>query len=266
MIHTSADIHPTAVVAPGATIGAGTKVGPFCVIGPEVVLGEGLELQSHVVVAGTTRIGDETRIWPFASVGHQPQDLKYAGERTELIIGARNMIRESTSINPGTAGGGGVTRIGDDNLFMLGSHVAHDCVIGNNVVLVNNAAIAGHCTIEDGVIVGGQSGVHQWCRIGRGAMIGAVSMVTADVIPYGMVVGERGRLSGLNIVGLKRSGLDRAKLHQIRAAYQAMFHDGAGTLAERVGQAAKDYPDNAQVQEIVAFVSGASDRSLATPA
>ncbi|MEL6582933.1 MAG: acyl-ACP--UDP-N-acetylglucosamine O-acyltransferase [Pseudomonadota bacterium] len=266
MIHASVDIHPSAVVAEGATIGAGTTVGPFCMIGPEVVLGEGLTLHSHVVIEGVTRVGDATQIWPFASVGHQPQDLKYDGERTELVIGARNMIRESTSINPGTAGGGGVTRIGDDNLFMLGSHVAHDCTIGNNVVLVNNAAIAGHCTIEDGVIVGGQSGVHQWCRIGRGAMIGAVSMVTADVIPYGMVVGERGRLSGLNIVGLRRSGLDRAKLHQIRAAYQAMFHDGTGTLAERVGQAAKDYPENAQVQEIVAFVSGASDRSLATPA
>jgi UDP-N-acetylglucosamine acyltransferase len=265
MIDPSARIHPSAIVEDGAVIGPDTTIGPFCVIGAGVKLGAGLDLKSHVSVAGTTTVGDGTRIWPFASVGSQPQDLKFAGEKTELIIGKNNMIRESTSINPGTAGGGGITRIGDDNLFMLGSHVAHDCLIGNGCVIVNNAAIAGHCTIEDGVIVGGQSGVHQWCRIGAGAMIGAVSMVTADVIPYGMVVGERGRLSGLNIVGLKRRGVDRATLHQIRAAYQAMFHDGAGTLAERVAQAAKDYPENAQVQEIVAFITGASDRSLATP-
>lgn len=265
MIDPGAKVHPSAIVEEGASIGAGTTVGPYCVIGPEARLGRDITLNSHVSVQGRTTIGDRTRIWPFASVGSQPQDLKFSGEKTELVIGSDNMIRESTSINPGTAGGSGLTRIGNNNLFMLGSHIAHDCEIGSNCVFVNNAAIAGHCVIEDGVIVGGQSGVHQWCRIGTGAMIGAVSMVTADVIPYGMVVGERGRLSGLNIVGLKRRGLDRSSLHQIRAAYQAMFHDGSGTLAERVAQAAKDYPDNAEVQRIVAFIQGASDRSLATP-
>ncbi|MEL6677760.1 MAG: acyl-ACP--UDP-N-acetylglucosamine O-acyltransferase [Pseudomonadota bacterium] len=260
-----ASIHPTAIIEDGATIADGVRIGPYCVVGPEVTLGEGVELISHAVVTGRTRVGEQTRIWPFASVGHQPQDLKYKGEATELIIGARNMIRESTSLNPGTEGGGGKTVIGDDNLMMLGTHVGHDCHLGNNIVLANNAAIAGHCVIEDNVIIGGQSGVHQWCRIGQGAMIGAVSMVTADVIPHGSVVGNRGALAGLNIVGLKRRGVERAKIHQIRAAYQAIFHDGAGTLTDRAATAARDYPDNPFVQSIVAFIAADTSRHLATP-
>ncbi|MGB0498662.1 MAG: acyl-ACP--UDP-N-acetylglucosamine O-acyltransferase [Rubricella sp.] len=264
-IHHTAEIHPTAIVEDGAVIGAGCRIGPYCLIGPEVTLGERVTLHSHVVVAGITRIGAGTRIWPFASIGHQPQDLKYAGERTELVIGEENMIRESTSINPGTAGGGGLTKIGDRNLFMLGTHVGHDCVLGSGIVLANNAAIAGHCVIEDNVVVGGQSGIHQWCRIGQGAMIGAVSMVTKDVIPYGSIVGNRGQLAGLNIVGLKRRGVDRPALHQIRAAFQAIFHDGTGTVLDRAAQAGRDYPDNPHVQEIVDFIQAEHDRSLATP-
>ena len=265
MIDPSATIHPASVIAKGAVIGARCEVGPFCVVGAECVLDEDVRLSSHVVVAGDTRIGARTRVWPFASIGHQPQDLKYAGEKTRLEIGTDNMIRESTSISPGTAQGGGITRIGDRNLMMLGTHVGHDCHIGSGIVLANNAAIAGHCVLEDDVIVGGQSGVHQFCRIGRGAMIGAVSMVTKDVIPHCVVVGNRGQLAGLNVIGLKRRGVERADLHQIRAAYQAMFHDGTGTLAERAATAATDYPNNASVQEIVAFIHAEHDRSLATP-
>lgn len=265
MIDPSAQIHPTAIVEGGARIGPNVKIGPFSLVGADVQLEEGVELKSHVVVEGVTSVGPHTRIWPFASVGHQPQDLKYAGERTELVIGAHNMIRESTSINPGTAGGGGITTIGDHNLLMLGAHVGHDCRIGNHVVLANNAGIAGHCEIADNVVVGGQGAVHQFCRVGQGAMIGAVSMATADVIPFGMVVGNRGKLAGLNIVGLRRRGVERAGLQQIRAAYQAIFHDGAGTLAERTAQAGRDYPDNEHVQQMVQFLTAGSDRSISTP-
>nr|MBP8929703.1 acyl-ACP--UDP-N-acetylglucosamine O-acyltransferase [Paracoccus sp. (in: a-proteobacteria)] len=199
-------IHPSSVVDPDARIGEGCEIGPFCVVGPQVTLGRGVVLKSHVVVAGETVIGDETVVFPFASVGEIPQDLKFKGERARLEIGARNRIREYVTMNPGTEGGGGVTRVGDDGLFMAGSHVAHDCQIGNRVILVNNASVAGHCVLEDDVIVGGLSGVHQWVRIGRGAMIGAVTMVTADVIPFGLVQGPRGHLDGLNLVGLKRRG------------------------------------------------------------
>ncbi|PJN94377.1 acyl-[acyl-carrier-protein]--UDP-N-acetylglucosamine O-acyltransferase, partial [Amaricoccus sp. HAR-UPW-R2A-40] len=199
-------IHPTAVVEPGARIGAGCRIGPYCVIGPDVMLAEGVILHSHVAIAGVTSIGAGTEIWPFASVGSAPQDLKYAGERTELIIGAKNRIREYATLNTGTVQGGGVTRIGDGNLLMMSIHVGHDCVIGNGVILVNNATLGGHVTIEDNVIVGGLSAVHQFCRLGRGAMIGGLTGVVADVIPYGMVVGERGHLGGLNLVGLKRRG------------------------------------------------------------
>ena len=264
-IHSTATIHPTAIVADGAVIGAGTIVGPYSIVGAEVQLGADLMLHSHVVVEGDTVIGDGTRIWPFASVGHQPQDLKFSGEKTKLIIGARNMIRESTSINPGTGGGGGLTQIGDDNLIMLGAHVGHDCRIGNHNVLANNAAIAGHCVLADNVIVGGQSGVHQFVHIGRGAMIGAVSMVTKDVIPYGNITGNRGQLSGLNVTGLKRRGVEREQLPALRAAYQAIFTDGNGTLQDRARRAEEDHPANEYVAEIVAFILREHQRSLATP-
>ncbi|WP_413864100.1 acyl-ACP--UDP-N-acetylglucosamine O-acyltransferase, partial [Albidovulum sp.] len=186
-----AEVHPTAHVEPGATIGEGCRIGPFCLIGAGVTLGPGVEIKSHAVVTGNTSVGEGTVIFPFATIGEVPQDLKFRGERTSLVIGARNRIREHVTINLGTGGGGGVTRVGDDCLLMAGAHVAHDCQIGNGVILVNNAALAGHCVLEDEVIVGGLSGVHQFVRIGRGAMIGAVTMVTADVIPHGLVQGPR---------------------------------------------------------------------------
>ncbi|WP_199259700.1 acyl-ACP--UDP-N-acetylglucosamine O-acyltransferase [Paracoccus binzhouensis] len=256
-----ARVHPSAVVDPAAVIGEGCEIGPFCVVGPEVVLGRGVVLKSHVVVAGETAIGDETVVFPFASLGEVPQDLKFRGERTRLEIGARNRIREYVTMNPGTEGGGGVTCIGDDGLFMAGSHVAHDCRIGDRVILVNNASVAGHCVLEDDVIVGGLSGVHQWVRIGRGAMIGAVTMVTADVIPFGLVQGPRGHLDGLNLVGLKRRGASREDIHALRDMLAQLgrgsFRDTARQLA-----AAENGP---MVREVLDFILGPSDRSFLAP-
>ena len=196
-----AAVHATAVVDTQAKLGADVFVGPFCMVGPEVTLDEGVVLHSHVVVAGRTRIGARTQIFPFASIGHPPQDLKYAGEPSELVIGADNRIREQVTMNPGTQGGGMVTRIGDRCLFMVGAHVAHDCQLGNGVIMANNATLAGHVTVGDNAIIGGLSAVHQFVRIGRNAMIGGMSGVEHDVIPFGLVLGDRARLSGLNIIG-----------------------------------------------------------------
>ncbi|MBP7001588.1 acyl-ACP--UDP-N-acetylglucosamine O-acyltransferase [Amaricoccus sp.] len=265
-IDPSAEIHPTAVVEEGARIGAGCRIGPYCVIGPEATLGAGLRLHSHVVISGVTTIGDGTEIWPFASIGSAPQDLKFRGERTELVIGARNRIREYATLNPGTEGGGGITRVGDDNLLMMSIHVGHDCQIGNHVILVNNATLSGHVILEDNVILGGLSAVHQFCRIGRGAMIGGMSGVTADVIPYGMVIGNRGRLAGLNLVGLKRRGAERAAIHGLRAAYAEIFEakDG-GTLQERAAAVAAARADNDLVREVADFIAADSSRSFTIP-
>lgn len=256
-------IHPSAVVEPGAELGQGVQVGPFCHVGPEARLGDGVVLKSHVVVTGQTEVGTDTVVFPFTCLGEIPQDLKFKGEATRLVIGARNRIREHVTMNTGTEGGGGVTRVGDDGLFMAGCHVAHDCQVGNNVIIVNNAALAGHCVIEDEVIIGGLSGVHQFVRIGRGAIIGAVTMVTNDVIPHGLVQAPRGELDGLNLIGLKRRGVARSDITALRAAFQ-MLAQGEGTFqdrARRLGEEAEsDY-----VRQIVEFVSGASDRSFLTP-
>ncbi len=259
----SAVIHPTALVEDGAQIGEGAYIGPFCHVGPEVVLGDRVELKSHVVIAGRTELGAESVVFPFAVIGEIPQDKKFAGERTRLVIGARARIREHVTMNTGTEGGGGITRVGDDGLFMAGCHVAHDAQIGDRVILVNNCAIAGHCVLEDDVIVGGLSGVHQFVRIGRGAIIGAVTMVTNDVIPYGLVQAPRGQLDGLNLVGLKRRGVDRADITALRAAFQ-MLAQGEGTFQDRARRLG-DETESAYVREIVAFVLGDSDRSFLTP-
>ncbi len=262
-ISPEARVHPSALVEEGAVIAAGCAIGPFCHVGPEVRLAEGVELKSHVVVTGDTRIGAGTSIFPFAVIGEIPQDLKFKGERTRLEIGARNRIREHVTMNAGTEGGGGVTRVGDDGLFMAGAHVAHDVQVGDRVILVNHAALAGHCVLEDDVIVGGLSGVHQWVRIGQGAIIGAVTMVTNDVIPYGLVQAPRGRLDGLNLVGLKRRGVSRDDITALRAAFQ-MLAQGEGAFqdrARRLGdETASDY-----VRQIVDFVLAGSDRSFLTP-
>lgn len=259
----AARIHPLAVVDPAATLGAGVTVGPFCLIGPDVTLGDGVEVKSHAVVTGWTEIGAGTVIFPHATVGEVPQDLKYKGERTRLIVGARCRIREGATLNTGTEGGGGITQVGDDCLLMTGSHVGHDARLGNRVILANQVAIAGHCQIGDDVIIGGLSGIHQWVRVGQGAIIGAVTMVTNDVIPFGLVQGPRGELDGLNLVGLKRRGMDRAEIQALRAAYDVLAK-GEGTFLDRVRLLAET-TTSAQVLEMTAFILGGSDRSFLTP-
>jgi UDP-N-acetylglucosamine acyltransferase len=256
-------IHPSAVIEPGAVLGPGCTVGPFSVIGPEVTLGAGVTVKSHAVVTGWTDVGEGSVIFPFATVGEVPQDLKFRGERTRLVIGARCRIREGATLNVGTEGGGGITRVGDDCLIMTGAHVGHDAQIGNRVILVNQVAIAGHCVLGDDVIVGGLSGVHQWVRIGQGAIIGAVTMVTNDVLPYGLVQGPRGELDGLNLVGLKRRGVDRAEIMALRAAYQ-MLAQGEGTFLDRARRLSEE-TDSVHVREITEFILSQSDRSFLTP-
>ncbi|MFT4707644.1 MAG: UDP-N-acetylglucosamine acyltransferase [Ascidiaceihabitans sp.] len=257
------NIHSSAVIEDGAQIDPSARIGPFCVVGPEVVLGPDVELKSHVVVTGQTEVGEGTVIFSFAVIGEIPQDLKFKGEKSALVIGKRNRIREHVTMNGGTEGGGGTTRVGDDGLFMAGCHLAHDVIVGDRVILANEVAVAGHCIIGDDVILGGLAGVHQFVRIGRGAMIGGMAKVTHDVIPYGVVQGPRGELEGLNLVGLKRRGVARPEINALRAAFQTFVH-GEGTfhdVAERLG----DETDSAYVKEIVDFVMGDSDRSFLTP-
>jgi UDP-N-acetylglucosamine acyltransferase len=261
-IDPSAVIHPSAFVEPGAGIGPGVRIGPFVLIGSNVRLGANVEVKSHAVVTGLTDVGEGTVIFPFATIGEVPQDLKFRGEATRLVIGARNRIREHVTMNTGTEGGGGVTRIGDDGLFMAGAHVAHDCQIGNRVILVNNVALAGHVTVEDDVIVGGLSGVHQFVRIGRGAIVGALSMVTADVIPHGLVQGPRAGLDGLNLVGLKRRGTDKADINALRDLLAAL---GEGNFRENARRMAEAGSDSPFVAEVLDFILGPSDRSFLTP-
>ncbi|OUS33402.1 acyl-[acyl-carrier-protein]--UDP-N-acetylglucosamine O-acyltransferase [Rhodobacterales bacterium 56_14_T64] len=256
-------IHPSAVIEEGAIIGEGCEIGPFCFVGAEVVLGDHVVLKSHVVLTGRTEIGDETVVFSFAVLGEVPQDLKFKGEASRTVIGKRNRIREHVTVNAGTEGGGGVTRIGDDGLFMAGCHIAHDAQIGDRVIVVNSAAVAGHCVLDDDVIIGGLSGIHQWVRIGKGAIIGAVTMVTNDVIPYGLVQAPRGGLDGLNLVGLKRRGVARSDITALRAAFQ-MLAQGEGTFQERARRLA-DESDSDYVQDIVSFITGQSDRSFLTP-
>lgn len=262
-IHPTATIHASAVIEDGCQIGEGCNIGPFCCVGPQVVLGPKVHLKSHVVVTGRTEIGEETVIFPFATIGEIPQDLKFGGEETRLIIGKRNRIREGATLNTGTSGGGGITQIGDDCLLMTGAHVAHDAILGNNVILANQVAIAGHCVIGDEVIVGGLSGIHQFVRVGRGAIIGAVTMVTNDVIPFGLVQSSRGSLDGLNLIGLKRRGVPREEISALRLAYQTLAQ-GEGAFQERAARLAGS-SDSAYVREITDFITGTSDRSFLTP-
>ena len=259
----SASVHPSAVVEPGAVIGAGCSIGPFALIGPEVTLAANVVLKSHCVVTGWTEVGEGTVIFPFASVGEVPQDLKFKGERTRLIVGARCRIREGATLNTGTEGGGGITRVGDDVLMMTGAHVGHDAQVGNRVVMANQVAIAGHCHIGDDVIIGGLSGIHQWVRVGRGAIIGAVTMVTNDVLPYGLVQGPRGELDGLNLVGLKRRGVERADITAMRAGYQ-MLAQGEGSFLERARRL-QDETTSPYVREMCEFILSQTDRNFLTP-
>ena len=258
------NIHSSSVVEDGAVLGADVRIGPYCVIGKDVRLGDGVELVSHAVVAGTTEIGARTRIFPFASIGHQPQDLKYKGEPCSLSVGADCIIREGVTMNPGTEGGGSVTSVGNGCAFLANSHVGHDCRVGNNVIFSNNVMLAGHCNVGDYAIIGGGAAVIQFARVGPHAFVGGMSGLENDLIPYGMALGNRAYLSGLNIVGLQRRGFSRADIHDLRRAYRLMFA-AEGTLVERMDDVAEEFAAHPIVQEIVAFIREGGKRSLCTP-
>ena len=258
------NIHSSSIVDPNAKLGSRVEIGPFCVIGPGVVLGDECKLHSHVVIEGHTELGASCEVFPFASLGHIPQDMKYKGEKSRLLIGSNNIIREYVTMNSGTEGGGLVTRIGSHGLFMTQAHVAHDCQIGDHVIFANGAQLAGHCVVGDYVILGAMAGVHQFVRIGEHAFIGGMSAVENDVIPYGMVVGTRASLKGLNVIGIKRRGFNRTQLKQLREAYDLLF-TGEGTLTERTEKAAQTFADNECVNKIIDFIRAETSRSLSVP-
>ena len=262
--HKTVVAHPTAVIDPKARIADGVEIGPYCVIGPDVELKAGVKLLSHVVAAGRTLVGARTRIYPFASIGHPPQDLKYQGELSTLSIGEDTVIREHVTMNPGTEGGGMATRVGDRCLIMVGAHVAHDCQIGNDVIMANNATLGGHVHVGDFAVLGGLCAIHQFVRIGRHAMVGGMSGVENDVIPYGSVLGDRARLSGLNLVGVKRRGFSREDIHALRTAYRLLFAQ-EGTMLERMADVARLFSDSEPVQDIIAFVKADSQRAICQP-
>lgn len=239
MIHETAQIHPTAIIENGAVIGKNVKIGPFCLVDGKVEIGEGTELMSHVVVKGPTKIGKDNRIFQFASIGEECQDLKYKGEDTQLIIGDRNLIRESVTMHRGTIQDKGLTQVGNDNLFMINAHIAHDCVVGDRCIFANNATLGGHVYIGYQVIIGGMSAVHQFCRIGDHCMIGGASAVTQDVPPYIMAQGNHAEPFGINIEGLKRRGFEKKEIHAIRRAYKALYRSGL-TLDEAKVEIAKE--------------------------
>ena len=258
-------IHPTAIIAPTVKLGPNVSVGPYCVLDGEVEISEGTQLLSHVVVGGQTTIGKNNRIFPFASLGLVPQDLKFKGEKSELIIGNNNTIREHVTMNPGTEGGGLITSVGDHCLFMVGAHVAHDCRIGNRVIMANNATLGGHVEVGDHAIIGGLAAVHQFVRIGPYAVVGGMSGVEHDVIPFGSVMGERANLAGLNLVGLKRYNFSRDNIHALRNAYKMLFEDDNGTLSERIEKVRVEYGDMPEVMQMLSFMDNKGSRSLCIP-
>jgi UDP-N-acetylglucosamine acyltransferase len=260
----SVNIHPTAIVDPSAVLGPGVEIGPWCQVGANAILGEGVKLHAHVVIDGHSEIGAACVVRSFAVLGGPPQHLGYKGEPTRLIIGERNQIREHVTMHTGTVNGGGITRVGNDCLFMVGSHVAHDCEVGNNVVLANNCSLGGHVHVGDFVFCGGLSGIHQFARLGRYSFVGGAAMVTKDVIPYGSVWGNHARLEGLNLVGLKRRGFSRELILHMRTAYRIMFAD-EGTLQERLDDVLEAYGEIAQIREIVDFIREDSNRPICLP-
>lgn len=260
----SVEVHPTALVDPGAKLGSDVVIGPFCVVGPEVVLGDDVKLVSHVTIAGATELGAGCEVFPFAALGHAPQHKGYRGEPVFLKVGARTIIREHVTMHPGTPVGGGLTRVGSDGFFMVGAHVAHDCMVGDGVVFANNATLGGHVSIGDFVWMGGLCAVHQWSRIGPHAFVGGMATVTKDVIPYGSVVGNHAYLAGLNIVGLKRRGFTSEQLHDMRAAYRMLFAE-EGTFQERVEDVAAQFGDRPEVREVLDFIKADSSRPLCMP-
>lgn len=260
----SVTIHPTALVAEGAELADGVYVGPFCIVGEKVSLGEGTRLQSHVVVEGRTTLGAGNVVHPFAVLGGPPQHTAYRGEETALVVGDRNIIREHATMNIGTVNGGGVTRVGSGGLYMIESHVGHDCVVGDNVIMIKQATLGGHCLVDDYAIIGGLAAVHQFTRIGKHAMVGGLAAVVKDVIPYGSVWGNHAHLEGLNLVGLKRRGFSRETINTMRAAYRLLFAN-EGTFQERLSDTEESYSDSEQVMEIIEFIRADASRPLCLP-
>lgn len=257
-------IHPTALVDPSATLGVDVAIGPFCVVGPDVELGDGVILHSHAVVSGRTTLGSGCKVFPFASLGEPPQDIKYKDEPSALTVGPNTLIREHVTIHRGTKNGHLHTRVGANCFLMIGAHIAHDCEIGDNVTLVNGVTLGGHVSVGDGAIIGGLSAVHQFVRIGAYSFVGGMSGVAADLIPYGMALGNRANLSGLNVIGLKRKGLPREQIHEVRQAYRMLFAS-EGTLKERLEDVDALFSKNPLVKQIIDFIRSDSDRSFCVP-
>ena len=256
-------IHKTAIIDSKAKISQSVDIGPYSIIGPNVEIKEGSNIQSHVNISGYTKIGKNNKIYPFASIGSNPQDLKYKGEKTMLVIGNNNVIREYVTANPGTSGGGGITKIGDNNLLMIGAHIAHDCIIGNNIVVANNAAIAGHAEIGDNVIIGGNCGVQQFTRIGKMAMIGGMTGVSRDVIPYGLSFGNRNYLGGINLIGLRRRNVPNKEILILAEAYKEIFK--TEHLQDNLSKLNGEFKDNSYVKEVVDFINKDKKRPICTP-
>ena len=258
------DIHPTAIVDPSASLGASVRVGPYATIGANVVLEEGCKIMQHAVVEGHTSVGAGTIIYPHACVGLPPQDVSYRGEPTRLSVGRNNIVREHATLHTGTSKGRGVTTVGDNCLFMVNTHIAHDCTIGDNVILANNAVMGGHVTIGDYAILGGNSAIQQFARVGRHSMMGGMSASEADIIPYGVVIGVRNGLSGLNLIGMRRRGFTREQIHELRRAYRLLFA-AEGTLTERTNDVAEMFDGSAAVREIVDFIRADPTRPICQP-
>ena len=256
-------IHKTAIVDSKAKISSSVNIGPYCVIGPNVEINENVKIYSHVNISGNTKIGKGNKIYPFASIGNDPQDLKYNGEKTKLIIGDNNKIREYVTINPGTEGGGGLTKIGNDCLFMISSHIAHDCQVGNNVIIANNVPLGGHAIIEDNVVIGGNSAVQQFTRIGKMAMVGGMTGVLHDVIPYGLSIGNRNYLQGLNLIGLRRANFNNKDILGLTEAYKEIF--ATKNLSDNLSKLNGEFKENILVKDIIKFITKDKKRSICTP-
>ena len=256
-------IHKTAIIDSKAKVSSTANIGPYCVIGPNVQIDENVIIHSHVNISGHTKIGKGNKIYPFASIGNDPQDLKYKGEKSELVIGNNNIIREYVTANPGTSGGGSVTKIGSNNLLMIGVHIAHDCIIGNNIVVANNTAIAGHAEIGDDVIIGGNSGVQQFSRVGKMAMIGGMTGISRDVIPYGLSFGNRNYLSGINLIGLRRRNVPNKDILTLSEAYKEIFK--TEQLHDNLSKLNGEFKDNSYVKTVVDFINKDKKRPICTP-
>tara|TARA_B100001996_G_scaffold275119_1_gene215859 strand:+ start:1514 stop:2296 length:783 start_codon:yes stop_codon:yes gene_type:complete len=256
-------IHKTSIIHQNAKVSQSAEIGPYVVIGPNVIINENVVIHSHVNISGDTTIGKGCKIFPFASIGNDPQDLKYSGEKTKLIIGNKNIIREYVTINPGTIGGGGTTSIGNNCLFMISSHIAHDCKIGNNVIIANNVPIGGHGIIDDDVIIGGNAAVHQFTRIGKMAMIGGMTGVTTDVIPYGLSLGNRNYLEGINLIGLRRKNIPNKDILELSSAYKSIFK--TNNLNENLNKLNGEFKENKLVNDVIEFINKDKKRPICTP-